>query len=181
MIVNLACSLGAVLILLGTAVLIPTGSNAWIWGSALLALPLVCAAAGAAMAGTVWWWLPVTMALRAADVLVWVARYWVVFRLVGAPLGVAESVAVAGVCQLTLNIPLIGNGLGIREWAVGLTAANLPPGVFDQSGRVAFGSALTADLINRAAELLAAVPVGLLSAGMLAAWSRKRVESTPGT
>jgi hypothetical protein len=100
--------------------------------------------------------------------LIWVLRYWVVFRLVGSSLSIPQSAAIAAVCQLTLNVPLVGNGLGLREWAVGLTASRLPPGLFDARGRIDMSVGLAADLANRIAELVIAVPAGLLCAAWLA-------------
>jgi len=65
-------------------------------------------------------------------------------------------VALAIVSQIAMLVPIAGNGLGLREWAIGLTAASLT-GLDPQAG-------LAADLVNRAVEVLVAVPVGLLSA-----------------
>ena len=55
------------------------------------------------------------------------------------------------IADIALLVPFVGNGLGVREWAVGLTA----------SRQVAAAVGLTADLVNRAAELIVAIPLGL--------------------
>lgn len=101
------------------------------------------------------------MALRIADLIVWTLRYWVVFAIADSPVTMAQAAAVAAVSQVAMSVPLVGNGLGLREWAVGLLRASLPAwyGV-----GAASSAGLTADLVNRAAELLVAVPVGLLCA-----------------
>ncbi len=100
-------------------------------------------------------------AMKYADIGLWSLRYWAVFSLIGGDLGAREAVAVAIVSQLALLIPLAGNGLGLREWAVGLLAAALPTWYSggEDSGT---GFGLTADLVNRASEILVAVPLGLL-------------------
>lgn len=106
------------------------------------------------------WRLGAAVLLRYLDVLVWAGRYAVVFALIGRPLEPAQAAAIAGVSQLVLVIPLAGNGLGIREWAVGWAAAALP--AWYSSGPVTAGvtAGLSADLVNRAGEVIAAVTVG---------------------
>jgi hypothetical protein len=93
---------------------------------------------------------------RYVDMLLWTARYLVAFALIGRPLALPDAVLVAVASQIALLVPFVGNGLGIREWAVGLTAAR--PGA---AAGVAVGVGLAADLINRAAEVLVAIPLGL--------------------
>lgn len=184
MIVGMAAGAAATLCLLAAAAILGPGAPLPLWAAALAA-PL--ALAGLAAAGPLRSrpWLPANFALRYADVLVWAARYWVVFALVGAPIDLAGAAAVAAVCQLALVIPLVGNGMGIREWAVGLVAAALPAGF---ASGAALTTGVTADLANRAAELLIALPVGLLCASYLARGSAARGErrespatASPGT
>lgn len=106
---------------------------------------------------------PFTLCLliRYADALVWVARYAVLFAIVGTPLNLGGAVAVSVVSQLASLVPLSGNGLGLREWAVGLTARLLPAGAI--AAHDAMASGVLADLVNRAAELLVGVPLGLIA------------------
>ncbi|MCC6659808.1 MAG: hypothetical protein IT437_02865 [Phycisphaerales bacterium] len=113
--------------------------------------------------------LLVAVALRFVDLLVWALRYWLIFRIVGSPIDAPAALAVAVVSQAASLVPLVGNGLGLREWAVGLTVASLPR-VF--ASGTATGIGLTADLVNRAAEVLTAVPVGLVSIAYLHRLSR---------
>lgn len=115
-------------------------------------------------------------AMKYTDMLIWTARYWVVFQLIGTPLGVREAVAVAFVSQIALLIPLVGNGLGLREWAIGLLAASLPAW-FDRDGLGSAGIGLTADLVNRAAELLVAVPTGILGTLLVARFARSHTNA----
>lgn len=110
--------------------------------------------------------LILAFAVRFLDILTWVARYAVVFTLIGHPISIAQAALITAVSQLAMTIPLAGNGLGLREWGIGLT---LPIAAANTARSVG----LSADLLNRAAELLIALPVGLLSAALLAHRYRK--------
>lgn len=180
MIFGMVCGAVAVVIVLVIAATMPPGSGAPAWTIALAAPAVLASGAMLAGARPGWWWLPAVFLARYADMLVWVLRYWVVFRLVGAPISIPQSAAIAAVCQLTLNIPLVGNGLGLREWAVGLTASRLPAELFDSTGKVAMSVGLAADLANRAAELVVAIPVGLGCAAWLARRARGRATAPAG-
>ena len=94
------------------------------------------------------------MSLRYADMLLWAARYWVVFAVVGMPIGLERAVMFAAISNLALLVPVLSNGMGLREWSIGLASGD-PIG-------------LAADLVNRAAELVVSVPVGLVCGGDVA-------------
>lgn len=96
-----------------------------------------------------------------ADVLVWAVRYWACFAIVGVELSPTQAAGIAAVTQLVLLIPLAGNGLGLREWAVGLVASSLPTWFAGAAAAPTRVEGLSADLVNRAAELFAALLVGL--------------------
>jgi hypothetical protein len=104
--------------------------------------------------------------VRVLDMLVWTARYWVAFRLLGQEISPVAALIFAGVSQVALLIPLTGNGLGAREWGIGLAARWMPGGVSSLSGAMAVG--LAADLVNRAAEIAASMPVGLCCSAYVA-------------
>lgn len=104
--------------------------------------------------------LAIALCVRYFDILAWVARYAVVFALIGHPLSLAQATLITAVSQAALLIPFVGNGLGVREWGIGLA---LP--VLSSDAPRALG--LTADLLNRAAELLVALPVGLAGSAWL--------------
>lgn len=108
---------------------------------------------------------------RALDMLSWTARYVIVFRLLGEPVSLERVVAVTAVGQVAMLVPITGSGVGIREWAVGLTLTALAAA---GSREEAAAIGLTADLINRAAETLLAVPVGLACTAWLARARRRR-------
>jgi len=133
----------------------------------VVAAVLLAPAAGFLAVGTVMgrrapggWRLGVAVFFRYLDALTWVARYLVVFELIGSPVDLAQAAAVAGVSQVVLVIPLAGNGLGLREWAVGWAAASLPAWYSAGSAASEVTVGVTADLVNRAAELLAAGAIG---------------------
>jgi hypothetical protein len=112
-------------------------------------------------------------AWRVADVCVWAARYWVCFAIVGVRLDATSAAALAIVSQAAMLVPFVGNGLGVREWAVGIATAWLPgaAGVLaTNAGATAqrFSPGLSADLVNRGLELVVAVPVGLCGAWFIA-------------
>ncbi len=95
--------------------------------------------------------------LRYLDLLVWVGRYWSVFAIIGVPLSLRESVALAIVSQIALLVPVAGNGLGLREWAVGLLAGMLPA----FAGVEGTPTGLAGDLVHRGFEIAGALLVGV--------------------
>jgi hypothetical protein len=105
---------------------------------------------------------------RFADLLVWAVRYWTCFAIVGVDLSPTEAAGIAAVTQLVLLIPLAGNGLGLREWVVGVVASSLPTWFAGAAAAPTRVEGLSADLVNRAAELLAALLVGLWGTMMVA-------------
>lgn len=99
------------------------------------------------------------LAYRQIDVIVWLGRYWLAFTVLGLEMGVADIAIISAVSQLASLMPLTGSGIGFREWGVGLTAS---------AGGHAMSTAIASDLINRAAETLVVVPVGLICTGLVA-------------
>lgn len=115
------------------------------------------------------WRLTAGTALRLADACVWTARYWLAFSVIGHEVSVVQAAAVGAVSQIVGLTPV---QLGLREWAVGLCARFLPAtGALTSTGaRTAVG--LSADLLNRAAELAVSLPVGLVCTWWV--WRRLR-------
>jgi len=93
--------------------------------------------------------------LRYLEVLVIAVRYWSVFDLIGSPIGIDTALALACVNVVATMVPLVSNGLGLREWAIGLT------GHWLADREVALG--LTADLVNRGVEILVVCMIGGLA------------------
>jgi len=125
------------------------------------------------------WRIAAAIFLRYLDTLVWVARYWLVFHMVGHALSFEQACAIAAVSQAATAIPISGNGLGLREWAVGLSMAALPswfmqPGA---TGAQATALGLAGDLVNRGVEMTIAVPVGLIGMAWVANRLRQHARS----
>lgn len=116
------------------------------------------------------WRVPVALSIRLVELHVHAARNHVCFGLVGAPISWGAALAIAAAAGLASGVNIAPNGLGVREWVVGLVAPALPAGLTMRSDlRLAQG--LSADLANRTIEVMVAVPLGLLCAAWLA---RKR-------
>lgn len=107
------------------------------------------------------WRIIAVLAVRIIEMHIWAARYAVCFMLIGSPIAWGAALALACATQLASVIPIGGNALGWREWVTGLVAPLLPVGLVLGSS-ITLHTGLTADLVNRAAEVALAVPVGLV-------------------
>lgn len=107
-----------------------------------------------------WRFWSVAALIRYVETLVWGARYALVFNLVGSSAGIEASMALAGVSIVATMVPLVSNGLGLREWTTGLLAP-----VFT---RYPLQVGVTADLVNRAAEIVVFAIAGLIGLSWLA-------------
>ena len=99
---------------------------------------------------------------RYADLLVWMLRYAAAFAMLGIEITPVQIVLITAVSQAAQMIPITGGGIGFREWGVGL-AATMSPG----TAVIHMRSAIGADLINRVAETLIVVPLGLICTGIV--------------
>jgi hypothetical protein len=170
---GLACGCLSVGMLLACCWLVPVATaHPVAWTVAALMMPaatFVAASAVAGRTGSSWRWFWLAAAVRSLDVMVWMARYATVFALAGGrTLDVREAAAIAAVSQAAMLIPWAGNGLGVREVAIGLAAAWLPSWYAGADPK----AALAADLVNRAGEVLGALVVG--SACGLLLWRRTK-------
>jgi hypothetical protein len=143
----------------------PAATYLWLLAAPTPALFLL--ALGARALGNGLWRYPAAAALRWLDTLVWMARYAVLFALLGRTLTLPQAAAIAAASQAAMQVPIVGNGLGVREWAVGLVAPVLPSWMNAASAGLTRGLGLSADLLNRGFELAAALPVGLLCTALL--------------
>ncbi len=107
--------------------------------------------------------------IRYIEVLLLAVRYHAAFALIGAPIDPAMALAIACVSLVITMIPLTSNGLGLREWAVGLASPLVTPYVLEVG--------MTADLVNRAAEAVIVVVLGLGAFAWLA-WHRRSAAVT---
>jgi len=170
---SIACGCLAVGLLVACCRSVPaTSAHPATWTAAALAAPPAIFAAIATVVGRTnpaWRWFWLAAAVRSLDVMVWMARYATVFAIAtGRTLDVREAAAVAAVSQAAMLIPWAGNGLGVREVAIGLAAAWLPSWYAGGDPN----AALAADLVNRAGEVSAALVVGSVSGAML--WRRAK-------
>lgn len=108
---------------------------------------------------------------RCVDMSAWVARYHAAFAITGIELSLSDSaVAAAGAGAANL-VPFVGNGLGVREWLVGIMGSSLHLWTMD--------AGLAADIVNRAGDLLVCVPLGLAALPYVAARLRGAVRTQP--
>lgn len=178
-ILGITCSAIGLVVLLAIAVTL-WGQNDWrAWAGACLS-PIVMLGGlsfiGRLRGGRDMVLLPLVLILRYLDALVWTARYAVVFAIIGHPIGLAEAIILATASGIVQMIPLAGNGLGMREWGIGLTLAFLP------SATVHTGvdpTGLAADLVNRGIEVVTAVPIGLLAIAWITRRTRNRTLNLP--
>jgi hypothetical protein len=136
-----------------------------LWVPVGLPVPLLAAAAATKRARI---WAAAGL-IRYLEVMVWALRYFVAFGLLGARIDFQDALAFACVSLVAMLVPFVGNGLGLREWAVGLAAPLLTPYVL--------GLGLAAELLNRAAELVVIVVLGLGGIGWLTLRARRNLKS----
>jgi hypothetical protein len=134
----------------GAAALLGTAANAPWWAPALVSvvwLPLAIEPA--------WRTFALVMVVRTLEVLAWAVHAWAAFRLSGWDIAPQTAIGAALVASAANLVPFIGNGLGIREWAVALAAPVL--GGYERD------AGLAAELTGRAVDVAVAVPLGLAS------------------
>jgi hypothetical protein len=134
----------------GAAALLGTAADAPWWAPALVAvlwLPLAIEPA--------WRTFALVMVVRTLEVLAWAVHAWAAFRLSGWDIAPQTAIGAALVASAANLVPFIGNGLGIREWAVALAAPVL--GGYERD------AGLAAELTGRAVDVAVAVPLGLAS------------------
>jgi len=100
------------------------------------------------------------VAVRYVEVIVWAVRYGCAFALIGSPIGAESALALACVSIVATMVPLFSNGLGLREWAIGLVAPLLTAYTLELG--------LIAELVNRAAELIIIAIAGMCGMAYLA-------------
>jgi hypothetical protein len=105
--------------------------------------------------------------IKIADVGLWGVRYWAAFALIGQPVAPAAAVTLACAAVLASSIPLAGNGLGLREWVIGMAAPAMVGCAMEWG--------ITADLVHRGMELAVVGPIG--GAAMAWLWRRRRERS----
>jgi len=109
---------------------------------------------------------------RGLDLFVWMARYAAAFAMLGIVVTPVQIVLITAASQFAQLIPLTGAGLGFREWGVGIAAKMSGSGSVGSVGSggaaLSMRSAIGADVINRIAETLIVIPLGLVCSGIVA-------------
>ncbi|MBX9738289.1 MAG: hypothetical protein K2X32_15320 [Phycisphaerales bacterium] len=116
----------------------------------------------------------IAVLLRLGDIGVWSLRFSLAFSILGQPQPAMVILAIAAATQASSLLPI---QIGLSEWVCGLTLgafaiAATPAGEASNVSTV-LALGLSAGLLNRAAELVAALPIGLASMAILA--KRKRI------
>lgn len=163
------CGIVSVGLLLASTLLLRHRPGATMTAVALAAPALLCVAAAVLCklltpTNERWWRSAAACGLRSLDCLTWAARYWCVYAILGVELTLPQAAALTAVSQAAAMVPFVGNGLGVREWAVGVVGPLLP-GVGQGLSRE---TALSGDVINRGCELLAALVIGVPSVLLVA-------------
>lgn len=114
------------------------------------------------------WRLVATVVLHYVDVGVWTARYAVASQILGEPISMPQAGALAALSQFAFLVPFAGNGLGVREWSLGLAGM---AGLLG-AGEAGLMLGVQIELVNRAAEAAASLPAGLF--GALVVYRRRR-------
>lgn len=109
--------------------------------------------------------LALPLVLRQAEFALLALRYWLVFTLVGSPIGVEAALVLASANALASFVPFVAGGLGLREWITGLITPLVSPETF--------AAGVAAELVHRVAELAVVGPIGLGSAAYLARHVRR--------
>lgn len=146
MALSVACLLVALLAMAaGTRIGLPVAAS--------LGLPCALALAGIAVPRSRL--LSLAWLLRYAETMLTALRYHLSFELIGVSVPVETSVAVACVSMFATLVPFVSNGIGLREWAIGLLAPVLTGYALQQG--------IVAELVQRAFEIAVVVPTGLIA------------------
>lgn len=118
-------------------------------------------------------YLMLGLVFRNADLLVWMIRYAAGFVMLGVTITPIQIVVITAVSQVAQVIPITGGGFGFREWGVGIAAKMSASGT-----AITMRTAIGADVINRIAETIIVIPLGLFCTAVVArrysAWSRSQ-------
>ncbi len=121
-------------------------------------------------------YLMLGLVFRNGDLLVWMIRYAAAFAMLGITITPVQIALITAASQIAQMIPITGSGFGFREWGVGFTAKMTSSGA-----AITMRMAIGADVINRIAETIIVIPLGLICSGIVAkrfaAWSDANAES----
>ncbi len=104
--------------------------------------------------------------IRYVEVFLWAGRYYAAFALIDYTISIEAAMAFACISMIATLVPFFSNGLGLREWAIGLAAPLLTVAYQLEHG-------ITAELVNRAGELIVVLIAGLAGIAYLTHLRRK--------
>jgi uncharacterized membrane protein YbhN (UPF0104 family) len=112
---------------------------------------------------------PLAQALlvRQLELALWTLRYWAVFQLVGAPIDLETAIVLGSVSVIATLLPIVSNGLGIREVVIGFLAPLI------SHEPVSTSQAIVAELVHRAAEIAVMAPIGVTALIVLVRHNRR--------
>ncbi|MBL4697619.1 MAG: hypothetical protein JKX70_02175 [Phycisphaerales bacterium] len=120
-------------------------------------------------------YLMLGLVYRNLDLLVWMLRYAAAFAMIGIAITPVQIALITAASQIAQVIPLTGAGLGFREWGVGIAAKMSSTGT-----AITMRTAIGADVINRIAETIIVIPLGIVCTGIVArryaAWAQANGE-----
>lgn len=142
-------------------------------GSAIAGIGVLVIRSGTGGTRRLRWSYATAFGFRLLDMTLWVIRYLCLFALVGQPLPLRHAAAVTAVSQAAMLSPV---PVGLREWSVGIVHAALAPERLDEFGISVqtLAPGVSADLANRAVELLVSVPLGVIAT----LWLMRRIRAS---
>lgn len=148
------------------SLLLRYGSLGWSLGGSLASVGVIIGGVmlASTRAGVQAWRLWLTLVLRYIDILVWAGRYWAAGHVFGLTVDPVACLFLGSLSQVAFLVPFVGNGLGLREWTTGAAAGVV--------GLASVGVGVQLELVNRAAEVLVAIPIGLVCIVWLARRAR---------
>ncbi len=151
-IIEAAVVCGLSIVWMAFAVALVHFAQARVMGGIVAALPICSALVFAATGEASWHVYLEAVFWRWIDLLAWSFRYAAVFALLGLDLTPERAAAAACLAAAANMVPFVGNGLGVREWAIGLAGPALASWTTDIG--------LAAELLNRVVDLVVVVPIG---------------------
>ena len=164
-IVEAAVVCAATIMWMALAVTLVHFTGARVLGGIVAALPILAGLAYTWPSSAPWRVYFEAIFWRWIDLLSWSVRYGAVFAILGIDLTPESAASAACITAAANMIPFVGNGLGVREWAIGLAGPALATWTTDIG--------LAAELLNRAVDLVVVVPIGCASMPWIARAMRR--------
>lgn len=176
---NLLCAAVAVMMMLGALWFTrQSGASMWLLPLCFVAIGVFCGVVTSLLyrsnrAGIHWRW-SACVGFRFVDIVVWAARYWLIFQVMGKALTPFQAGAVASASEAAMLSPV---QIGLREWVVGVTSSWMADGVSTALNLAEVSPGLLADMMNRGIEIVLGVPMGIISLVLLTRRMRSRSQS----